>query len=65
MKNIWTRFSWLCFFNIASSGFTDSFAKTSGWSLVGLLRDLDYDETKSARNKHGVVAAKRLEGTYL
>lgn len=32
------------------------------WRLVGLLHDLDYDETKSARNKHGVVAAKSLEG---
>ena len=27
-----------------------------------MLHDLDYDETKSARNKHGVVTAKRLEG---
>ncbi len=32
------------------------------WRLVGLLHDLDYDETKSNRNRHGVVAAKRLEG---
>jgi hypothetical protein len=32
------------------------------WKLVGLLHDLDYDETKSRRTRHGVVAAKRLAG---
>ncbi len=30
------------------------------WWLVGLLHDLDFDETKSDRTRHGVVAAERL-----
>ncbi len=30
------------------------------WWLAGLLHDLDFDETKSDRTRHGVVAAERL-----
>ncbi|OLD05311.1 hypothetical protein AUG19_03755 [archaeon 13_1_20CM_2_54_9] len=30
------------------------------WWLVGLLHDLAFDETKSGRTRHGVVAAERL-----
>ncbi len=30
------------------------------WWLVGLLHDLDFDETKSDRSRHGIVAAERL-----
>ncbi len=30
------------------------------WWLVGLLHDLDFDETKSDRTRHGTVAAERL-----
>jgi predicted hydrolase (HD superfamily) len=32
------------------------------WELVGILHDLDYDETGENRSKHGVIAAERLEG---
>ena len=32
------------------------------WELVGILHDLDYDETSKDRSKHGIVAASRLEG---
>ena len=32
------------------------------WMLVGLLHDLDYDETIDDRAKHGVVAVDRLAG---
>ena len=32
------------------------------WELVGLLHDLDYDETKTERNRHGVIASNRLKG---
>lgn len=34
--------------------------KVDEWWLVGLLHDLDFDETKSDRTRHGVVAAERL-----
>ncbi len=30
------------------------------WWLVGLLHDLDFDETKKDRTRHGIVAAERL-----
>lgn len=30
------------------------------WWLVGLLHDLDFDETKSDRARHGIMAAERL-----
>src|SRR2546425_1978718 len=30
------------------------------WWLVGLLHDLDFDETKRDRTSHGVLAAERL-----
>ncbi|MCW4013061.1 MAG: HDIG domain-containing protein [Candidatus Bathyarchaeota archaeon] len=32
------------------------------WCLIGLLHDIDYDETKSNREKHGLLASQRLEG---
>ena len=32
------------------------------WELVGILHDLDYDETKEDRSKHGLLAATCLEG---
>lgn len=32
------------------------------WRLVGLLHDLDYDETKRNVSRHGILAAERLEG---
>jgi putative nucleotidyltransferase with HDIG domain len=32
------------------------------WELVGLLHDLDYDDTRSDMSKHGLVAAKMLKG---
>lgn len=37
-------------------------ADTDAWRLVGLLHDLDYDETKTDRSQHGVLAAQMLEG---
>ncbi|MDE5832362.1 MAG: HDIG domain-containing protein [Desulfovibrio sp.] len=33
------------------------------WSLAGLLHDLDYPETESAPEKHGLAAAERLESS--
>ena len=42
------------------AGFLDSDLDT--WMLVGLLHDLDYDETVCDRSKHGVIAANRLSG---
>ena len=42
------------------AGFLDSDLDT--WMLVGLLHDLDYDETVDDRTKHGVIAANRLSG---
>lgn len=32
------------------------------WELVGLLHDLDYDETAGNREMHGILAAKSLDG---
>lgn len=32
------------------------------WKLVGLLHDLDYDEVAGDFSRHGIVAAKKLEG---
>jgi len=32
------------------------------WELVGLLHDLDYDMVRGDVSKHGLVAAKMLEG---
>lgn len=32
------------------------------WKLVGLLHDLDYDETAGNFKAHGSIAARRLEG---
>ena len=32
------------------------------WDLVGLLHDLDYDETAGNREMHGILAAKSLDG---
>ena len=32
------------------------------WKLVGLLHDLDYDETEGEREKHGIITAQKLEG---
>ncbi len=32
------------------------------WELLGLLHDIDYDETKDNMEKHGSVSAKMLEG---
>ena len=32
------------------------------WELVGLLHDLDYDQTRHDMSKHGLVAAKMLRG---
>ncbi len=32
------------------------------WELVGLLHDLDYDETVNRRKLHGILAAERLRG---
>lgn len=31
------------------------------WELVGILHDLDYDETSKNRSKHGILAASHLE----
>ena len=32
------------------------------WQLVGLLHDLDYDQTVTDRSRHGMLAASQLEG---
>jgi predicted hydrolase (HD superfamily) len=32
------------------------------WELVGLLHDLDYDQTKDERKMHGIVASDGLKG---
>jgi hypothetical protein len=32
------------------------------WETVGVLHDLDYDQTKDDRSKHGVLAANVLRG---
>ncbi|NHJ31660.1 MAG: HD domain-containing protein, partial [Asgard group archaeon] len=32
------------------------------WELVGLLHDLDYDETGNQRELHGILAAEKLRG---
>jgi len=32
------------------------------WELVGLLHDLDYDETKNQRELHGILTAEKLRG---
>jgi len=32
------------------------------WEFVGILHDLDFDETSNDRSKHGVLTASRLEG---
>jgi hypothetical protein len=32
------------------------------WGLVGLLHDLDYDETRGNRAEHGLLATQRLKG---
>ena len=32
------------------------------WCLVGLLHDIDYDETENNRVEHGVIAAQVLRG---
>jgi predicted hydrolase (HD superfamily) len=42
---------------------TDIFHEDLGeWGLVGLLHDLDYDEVSGDMSRHGIVAAKMLEG---
>ena len=35
---------------------------TIEWELVGLLHDLDYDETENQRELHGILAAEKLRG---
>jgi putative nucleotidyltransferase with HDIG domain len=37
-------------------------ADVDTWMLVGLLHDIDYDETINEPSMHGVAAAKRLSG---
>ena len=37
-------------------------ADTEMWMLVGVLHDLDYDDTVDDRSLHGVLAADRLIG---
>lgn len=32
------------------------------WELVGLLHDLDIDETRNNMNKHGIIASEALKG---
>lgn len=32
------------------------------WKIVGLLHDLDYDETRNVPHQHGIVAAEKLKG---
>jgi predicted hydrolase (HD superfamily) len=32
------------------------------WELIGILHDLDFDQTLDDRSKHGVVAANMLQG---
>ena len=32
------------------------------WETVGLLHDLDYEQTREERSRHGVAAARVLEG---
>jgi len=32
------------------------------WEIVGLLHDLDYDQTRNDMSKHGIVASEILEG---
>lgn len=32
------------------------------WELVGLLHDLDIDETRNNMNKHGIIASETLKG---
>jgi predicted hydrolase (HD superfamily) len=33
------------------------------WKLVGLIHDLDYDEVAGDFSRHGIIAAKKLEGS--
>lgn len=37
--------------------------KTEEWKIVGLLHDLDYDETRNDRSQHGAIAAEKLKET--
>lgn len=37
-------------------------ANTELWMLVGVLHDLDYDDTLDDRSRHGLLAADRLIG---
>ena len=32
------------------------------WEIVGLLHDLDYDQTRNDMSKHGIVASEILKG---
>jgi hypothetical protein len=32
------------------------------WELAGILYDLDFDQTETNREKHGIIAAEMLEG---
>jgi predicted hydrolase (HD superfamily) len=32
------------------------------WELVGLLHDLDYDQTRNDRSQHGIVTSEQLRG---
>jgi putative nucleotidyltransferase with HDIG domain len=32
------------------------------WKIVGLLHDLDHDETRDAPHQHGIVASEKLKG---
>jgi hypothetical protein len=32
------------------------------WEMVGVLHDIDWDETREAKENHGIEAATRLEG---
>jgi len=52
---------------IMVSQIMEELARTLGenaeeWKIVGLLHDLDHDETRDAPHQHGIVASEKLKG---
>ncbi len=52
---------------IMASQIMEELARTLGenadeWKIVGLLHDLDHDETRDAPHQHGIVASEKLKG---